>query len=126
MLTSHSMLLPVRSGAPPVRGKGAGSHPFEGTTSFDPFFRPVSADIRRYGRKVIYEPHAHPRFLARNTQEGGQALAEGAARRRCGGAASPRRGYAGCTSQSKLAGRAIGACARARSTRVGGAQGGAG
>src|SRR5262245_42567699 len=66
----------VRSGAPPVRGKRAGSHPFEGTISFDPFFRPVSADIRRHGRKVVHEPHAHSRFLSRNAQEGGQALAE--------------------------------------------------
>src|SRR5262245_3792370 len=41
MLTSRSMLVPVCSGAPPVRGKGAGSHPFEGTASFDPFFRPA-------------------------------------------------------------------------------------
>jgi hypothetical protein len=61
-LTMHlccSMLVPVRTGAPPIRGKGAGSHPFEGTTSFGPFFRPVSADIRRDGRKVVHEPHAH-------------------------------------------------------------------
>ena len=59
VLTMHacrSILKLVRFGAPPVRGKGAGSHPVEGTTSFDPFFRPVSADIRRYGRKVVHEP----------------------------------------------------------------------
>src|SRR5262245_9765155 len=63
------MLILVRSGAPPVRGKGAGSHPFEGTTLLEPFFRPASADIRRYGRKVVHEPSAHSRFLSRNAQE---------------------------------------------------------
>src|SRR5215470_2594638 len=119
MFTCRLMVAVARFGAPPVRGKGAGSHPFEGTASFDPFFRPVSADIRRYGRKVVHEPHAHSRFLSRNAQERGQALAESAARRRCGGAAPPRRGYPSCTGQSRLAGRAIGHRARTRSTRMG-------
>src|SRR5262245_2883434 len=94
MLMWRLMLMLVRSGAPPVRGKGAGSHPFEGTTSFEPFFRPVSADIRRYGRKVVHEPYAHSRFLSRNAQERGQALAESAACRRGGCTTSPRCGHA--------------------------------
>src|SRR5215475_5935454 len=125
MHASRSTLTAVRFGAPPVRGKGAGSHPFEGTTSFDPFFRPVSADIRRHGRKVVHEPHAHSRFVSRNAQERGQTLAESAARRRCGGATPPDRGYAGRAGQSRLAGRATGARPRTWSTRMGGPQGGA-
>src|SRR5439155_9409906 len=43
---------PARAGAPPVRGKGACSHPPEVRTQHEPSFRPDQADSGRYGKKV--------------------------------------------------------------------------
>ena len=66
----------ARTGAPPVRGKGACSHPSIGFEREDTFFRPRPSGLRASTEGRFHAAHDHALDLCRDPQKRSQAVAE--------------------------------------------------
>ena len=71
----------ARTGAPPVRGKGACSHPMVRTTTRTFIPALIQADSGQTTEGRFHAPHDHVRHLSRQSQERSEALAEGSCAR---------------------------------------------